>query len=102
MTNFRIAWTTDRTCWRPSKRWKFLSFVSVTLLFQVGITMVSIAETCAQNTLLVGQCFTVHGRLRYMPICAPIFGRSEPIACLGSQVQGEQSSCRQRLSTSLP
>jgi hypothetical protein len=46
-------------------RWKFLSFVSAALLFQAGIAMVGFAETpaCTQNTQLVGQCFTVQGRL---------------------------------------
>ena len=65
MTNFGIGWMPDRPCLRPLARWKFLSFVSVALLFQTGIAMVGFAETpaCTQNTRLVGQCFTVRGRL---------------------------------------
>ena len=43
----------------------FLSVVAAALLLQIGIAMVGIAQTsaCTQNTSLVGQCFTVHGRL---------------------------------------
>ena len=65
MTNFCITWTTDRACLRPLAQWKFLSLVSAVLLFQVGNAMGGISEapTCTQNTQLVGQCFTVRGRL---------------------------------------
>ena len=43
----------------------FLSFVAAALLLQIGIAMVGIAQAsaCTQNTSLVGQCFTLHGRL---------------------------------------
>jgi hypothetical protein len=65
MTNFGMVWTPDRACLRPLAPWKFLSFVLAALLFQTGIAMVGFAETpaCTQNTHLVGQCFTVQGRL---------------------------------------
>ena len=56
MTNFGIV---------RLARWKFLSVASAALLFQAGIAMVGFAATpaCTQNTHLVGQCFTVQGRL---------------------------------------
>ena len=64
MTNFCIPWVTDRACLRLLSQWKFLSFLLAALLFHVGNVMGGIAEatTCAQNTQLVGQCFTVRGR----------------------------------------
>ena len=56
MTNFGIV---------RLARWKFLSVASAALLFQAGIAMVGFAATpaCTQNTHLVGQCFTMQGRL---------------------------------------
>lgn len=65
MNSFRIAWITDHAYLRTLTRRKFLSLVAVGLLFQVGIATVGIAQTptCTQNTNLVRQCFTVHGRL---------------------------------------
>jgi len=65
MTDFRFGWASDRACLRALTRWKFLSFVSAALLFHAGEAIGGIAEapTCTQNTQLVGQCFTVRGRL---------------------------------------
>jgi hypothetical protein len=65
MTDGCIAWATDRASLQPRTRWKFLSFVSAALLLQVASAIGGTAEapTCTQNTQLVGQCFTVRGRL---------------------------------------
>src|ERR1051326_1993374 len=56
MTNFGIV---------RLARWKFLSVASAPLRFQAVIAVAGFADTPAstQNTHLVGQCFTVQGRL---------------------------------------
>src|SRR5262245_14597876 len=65
MTNFCIPWPGDHACLRSLAQWKFLSCLSAALLLQVGNALGGIAEvpTCTHNAQLVGQCFTVRGRL---------------------------------------